>query len=69
MTDANAESMSETLSPVSLTRSHMGLFTFLPVSAAALSFVEGQSRSACFDAADVPNENAAELLTFRNEIA
>ncbi len=54
----------------------MGLFSLLPVSAAlhhvgnaALSFVLRESRTACFDAADVPDENAAESLTFRNEIA
>ncbi len=36
---------------------------------APLSFVEGKRRSTCLDAADVPDENAAEALTFRNEIA
>ncbi len=64
--------MSEASLPVSLTRFYFPyswfLVFYITSCNAALSFVEGESRSACFDAADVSNENAAELLTFRNEI-
>ncbi len=75
MTDVNAHSMSKALSPVclSLTQVYLPYCRVLVLCimwfTAALSFVEGESGHACFNAADVPDENAAESLTFRNEIA
>ena len=51
-----------------------GLLLSLPIFCcimwcnAALSFVEGQSGNACFDAADFPNDNAAESMSLGSEI-
>lgn len=37
-------------------------FIFSTWCNAVMSFVEGEIRSACFDAADVPNKNVAKIL-------